>query len=87
MGVKWYLAIFEAQQGGLWGWDRMSQQETVGDEVREKGGRQILHVGPENHCEDFGLYSECDGNPRKSDSFISWLLIFMFFGQSIGFSN
>lgn len=43
--------------------------EEVENEVREKAGSQSLHIGPEHHCEDFGCYSRCDGNPRKADSF------------------
>ena len=64
----------------------MSEGETVGDEVREKAGSEILHVGSESHCEDFGCYSGYDGNPRKTESFIYCLLTFKFCELGIGFS-
>ena len=83
MVVTWHLASFEESRGGLWGQDTVSEGEAVGDEVK-RAGRQILHIGSESHCEDFGCYSGCDGNLRKTECFTCCIPIFMFFELCLG---
>ena len=50
----------------------MSEGEQVGDEVREKAGSQMLHIGSESYCEalagyDRSFYTGYDRNPRKTE--------------------
>ena len=61
----------------------MSEGEQVRDEVREKAGSQMLHIGSESYCEALAVTLDMIEILEKQ-SFTCCITIFMIFELSIG---